>query len=48
MIYEFVQTMLRRTEGSSKEEQIYQKEQILAELQVIDDMLKLMHYWHGN
>ena len=28
------QTMLRRTEGSSKEEQIYQKEQILAELQV--------------
>ena len=26
--------MLRRTEGSSKEEQIYQKEQILAELQV--------------
>ena len=33
--------MLRRTEGSSKEEQIYQKEQILAELQVTDDM---MHY----
>ena len=28
------QTMLRRTEGSSKEEQIIQKEQILAELQV--------------
>ena len=34
--------MLRRTEGSSKEEQIYQKEQILAELQVTDDMM--MHY----
>ena len=31
--------MLRRTEGSSKEEQIYQKEQILAELQVTDDAL---------
>ena len=30
----YIQTMLRRTEGSSKEEQIYQKEQILAELQV--------------
>ena len=30
--------MLRRTEGSSKEEQIYQKEQILAELQVTDEM----------
>ena len=29
-----LQTMLRRTEGSSKEEQIIQKEQILAELQV--------------
>ena len=28
------QTMLKRTEGSSKEEQIYRKEQILAELQV--------------
>ena len=27
--------MLRRTEGSSKEEQIIQKEQILAELQVM-------------
>ena len=26
--------MLKRTEGSSKEEQIYRKEQILAELQV--------------
>ena len=28
--------MLKRTEGSSKEEQIYRKEQILAELQVSD------------
>ena len=26
--------MLKRTEGSSKEEQIYRKEQILAKLQV--------------
>ena len=46
MIYESVQTMLRRTEGSSKEEQIYQKEQILAELQVTDDMM--MHYQYVN
>ena len=45
MIDDSVQTMLRRTEGSSKEEQIYQKEQILAELQVNEE---LTHYWHGN
>ena len=38
--------MLRRTEGSSKEEQIYQKEQILAELQVGSnkDMIKNFAY----
>ena len=48
MIDDSVQTMLRRTEGSSKEEQIYQKEQILAELQVTDEMMKMMHYWHVN
>ena len=48
MTYKYVQTMLRRTEGSSKEEQIYQKEQILAELQVTDEMMKMMHYWHVN
>ena len=35
--------MLRRTEGSSKEEQIYQKEQILAELQVCPVMLLFHH-----
>ena len=46
MIDDSVQTMLRRTEGSSKEEQIYQKEQILAELQVTDELM--MHYWHVN
>ena len=33
--------MLKRTEGSSKEEQIYRKEQILAELQVSDSRLVL-------
>ena len=32
--------MLKRTEGSSKEEQIYQKEQILAELQRVEKELQ--------
>ncbi len=36
----YIQTMLRRTEGSSKEEQIYQKEQILAELQRVEKELQ--------
>jgi len=36
----YIQTMLRRTEGSSKEEQIIQKEQILAELQRVEKELQ--------
>ena len=42
------QTMLRRTEGSSKEEQIIQKEQILAELQVIvgETLYKVVGFSH--
>jgi len=36
----YIQTMLRRTEGSTKEEQIYQKEQILAELQRVEKELQ--------
>ena len=36
--------MLRRTEGSSKEEQIYQKEQILAELQVCPVVMLSFHH----
>ena len=42
--------MLRRTEGSSKEEQIYQKEQILAELQVgvvVTLMMLSFHFHHS-
>ena len=37
----YIQTMLRRTEGSSKEEQIIQKEQILAELQRVEKELQV-------
>jgi hypothetical protein len=37
-----IQTMLRRTEGSSKEEQIIQKEQILAELQRVEKELQVL------
>merc|ERR1719471_1475330 len=36
----YIQTMLKRTEGSSKEEQIYRKEQILAELQRVEKELQ--------
>ena len=36
----YIQSMLRRTEGSSREEQIIQKEQILAELQRVEKELQ--------
>jgi hypothetical protein len=36
----YIQQMLRRTEGSSREEQIIQKEQILAELQRVEKELQ--------
>jgi hypothetical protein len=36
----YIQSMLRRAEGSSREEQIIQKEQILAELQRVEKELQ--------
>ena len=46
----YIQQMLRRTDASSREEQIIQKEQILAQLQVKFTLLvfqKKMWYWNG-
>ena len=43
----YIQTMLRRTEGSSKEEQIIQKEQILAELQRVEKELQVVVTFTG-
>ena len=43
----YIQHMLRRTDGSSREEQLLQKEQILAELQRVERELQEKAHAHA-